>query len=70
LGSVGLNQNVFLCIAQSESSFNAAAMNQNGANMAVGVLQINDDNGTNLLLEGLNDFRIQRCHFVRSLRKR
>jgi hypothetical protein len=40
-----LNQGVFLCIANSESGFNANAMNQNGANMAVGMLQVDDNNG-------------------------
>jgi hypothetical protein len=50
LSSVGLDQSVFLCIAQAESSLNANAMNQNGANMAVGVLQVNDNNGKKLKL--------------------
>jgi hypothetical protein len=40
LSSVNLDQGVFLCIANSESGFNANAMNQNGPSMVIGVLQV------------------------------
>jgi len=45
LNQYGLDVNVFTCIASGESSFNANAMNQNGANMVVGLYQEGDNNG-------------------------
>eukprot|EP01088_Endostelium_zonatum_P021591 TRINITY_DN863_c0_g1_i1.p2 TRINITY_DN863_c0_g1~~TRINITY_DN863_c0_g1_i1.p2 ORF type:complete len:187 (-),score=48.99 TRINITY_DN863_c0_g1_i1:589-1110(-) len=41
----GLNVALFTCIAQHESGFNAASMNQNGGTMVVGLFQEGDDNG-------------------------
>jgi len=41
----GLDVATFACIATHESGYNANAMNQNGNYMAVGLLQVTDDNG-------------------------
>jgi len=41
----GLVVSLFTCIASHESGFNAAAMNQNGADMVIGIFQEGDDNG-------------------------
>jgi len=45
MSSAGLNTNLFTCIGNHESGWNANAMNQNGATMVVGLYQEGDDNG-------------------------
>jgi len=45
LSQVGLNVNVFTCIGNGESSWNANSMNQNGNTMVIGIYQEGDNNG-------------------------
>jgi len=45
MGEAGIDVDVFTCIAQGESEFNQAAMNQNGNEMVVGLFQEGTDNG-------------------------